>query len=55
MDVFGAILSAVGYGLGGWVAMILVFAAHKARRTRISLRNVREFMAGGEYDQKFSR
>jgi hypothetical protein len=55
MEIFGAILSAVGYGLGVWVAMMIVFALFKARRTRVSLRNVREFMSRGEYDAKHNR
>jgi uncharacterized membrane protein YccC len=55
MEVFGALLSAVGYGLGAWVAMMIVFACFKARRTRVSLQNIRDFMSRGEYDAKYNR
>ena len=55
MEIFSALLSVIGYGLGAWIAMMLVFACLKARRTRVSLRNVREFMSRGEFDAKHNR
>jgi hypothetical protein len=55
MAIFSALLGIVGYGLGAWVAMMLVFACLKARRTRVSLRNVRKFMSKGEFDAKHNR
>lgn len=53
MKIFGFLLSVVGYGLGAWLAMAVVCHMSKVRRTRVSLRHIRNFMSRGEYDAKY--
>lgn len=44
MEIFETLLAFVGYGLGAVVAMAIVHSGLKARRTRVNLQHIRDFM-----------
>ena len=45
MEVFGTLLAIGGVALATWTGSMALFAWRKARRTKISLQNVRDFMS----------
>ena len=44
MEVFGFLVAAFGVVGATWTSAMVLFAWRKARRTKISLQNIRDFM-----------
>jgi hypothetical protein len=44
METFGTILGLGAYAFGSWIAMTIVYSGMKARRTRVNLQHIRDFM-----------